>query len=274
MLHTILEQKHFHRKHAPALERANHIPRHLACLLARRSVHLARRQKHLGADAVLVHRLNRRVRVHISQLPVVVFGPHHHDRQLLAERLKLFRIQRQLAHRPNRLVKVLRAAHLKVAPSIIRPLARLEHVREPVLVARGLQRRRRQRLALNRPLRRHGDARAVEVLLLQELVLDQPNRLPRRVHGDLLQRLALADGHALGGNLLEHVGVDVLNLHRQHVDARGELADLGGVVEGAGDVLGVVANLLGGRARGVEDGELDVERRGGFLQHAAELPAA
>lgn len=75
-------------------------------------------------------------------------------------------------------------------------------------------------------------------------------------------------------DFLEDIRLDVLNLDRQDVAMGSQLTDLGGVFKGAGRMLGVAVDLFGRRVFGIQNGNFNVQRRGCFAQHAAQLAAS
>ena len=214
-----------------------------------------------------MHGLHGRVRQQSPCLSVRILGTDNHDRQLKFKRHPLLRIARQPPKLPHRLLQIRLAGDLEVPSPIVRARARFQHPRKAELARRHPHTRQHALALLDRHLLRHGTPLLAQVVLLRELVLDQPQRAPRRVHSDGLLA-AIAAYHAVCGDLLEHVGLDVLDLDGQDVAAGGEGADLGRVFEGACYVRGVAVDLLGGAVGLVQDGDGNVEGRGGFAEHA------
>lgn len=107
----------------------------------------------------------------------------------------------------------------------------------------------------------HWDSVFAEVLLLVELVLDCADSLP-----------AGLDPH-LRRNLLEGVGVDMLNFRGDDIAGLGQLTDGFALLERSGHMAVVGTDLLGGRVLDVEHVGLDVQSVGGLDEHAAQLAA-
>lgn len=217
-----------------------------------------------------MHRLDRRIRDDALRISLGVLGPNHHDGQLHLKRHPLLSIARQAAKLAQRLLHVRLAGDLEVPAAVVGPLARLEHPRKPKLARRRLHPRAHALVALGeRQLLRHGTPLPREVVLLRELVLDEPQGAPGRVDRDGFLVVARFVGDAERGDFLQHVRLDVLDLDRQHVAAGGEGAYLGWVFEGAGDVGLVAVDLLGGAVGLVQDGDGYIEGRGSFAEHTA-----
>lgn len=105
----------------------------------------------------------------------------------------------------------------------------------------------------------HGDAIFAEMFLLVVLVLDGADGLPTGLDADLR------------GDLLQGIGIDVLNLGGHDVAGLRQFADGFALLEGAGDMVIVGANLLSRGVLRIKDVALDVEAVGRFDQHTAQL---
>lgn len=191
----------------------------------------------------------------------------------------LLGVEGLVAHLLGGDLKVLGAADLVVAAAVVGALGALEHKGQAKLGGGLLERGLAGVVGagLDGHLLGDGDALLDKVLLLLVLVLDEADGLPGGVDGDLFPvglAVGAADLDALGGDLLEDVGLDVLDLDGEHVAARGQLPDLVRVLEGARDVQVVVVGLLGGASLGVEHGDLDAQRPGLLAEHLAQLASA
>jgi hypothetical protein len=258
---TVSHEEHLDAKHPGALERLRSLLSQCAGAFTELGVASAQRRENEMADVVLVHGLHRRVRANLA-----VARADSHDSDLLDERHPTLRVQRPAAECSQCLLSLRRVTHDKIAPAVIGECAALEHERQSQLSGC-----RTDRLwgRLYGNVVRDGYAMCAEVLLLHELVLDDPDCARRRVH---LHRTGQS-------NLLEYARVNVLDLDREHVDARRELADLDRVRERAVDVSGrrrARRNNLFGRTTiaTVEDDDGNVEQSRLGREHAPELAAA
>lgn len=239
-----MQKEHLNGEDTPPPKAPDDLLGKAPCLVANGGVDLARRHQDRLADTVLVDRLDGRVRVDAGALATVVLGADHHDGQLHGEGDPFLGVERQGGEGVDGGREVVGPGDLEVAAAVVGALAGLEHEGKGQAVVGILERSGQELAAFEGHLRRHGDFVGAEVLLLIKLVLDKPQRAPRRVDGHP-SRLARGSAHAADGDVLEHVGVDVLDLDGQHVAPRRQLSDLGGVLEGPAHVPIAAVDLLG-----------------------------
>ena len=265
---AIGQGKHFHPKHTHGARQTPHgMARDFLgqfCLL-RGDVGGAQRRV---ADVVAGSEFHHRVRQDGARSRA-----HDHHRQFFGKGAPLFRVAtvptaRVSTQRVVGFDDPIRRRHHCVAFAVVRPVPRFKHEGVPVFLADVGQ----GRLVGHGAERSQSNSRRRKVLLLSQFVLNDTNAVGGGVHGQ-----------TFSNQFVQHVAIDVFDLHRQNVRDGGQFSNCCGVFErtldGGGD-LGVWVlprDLSSGRriAAGVQSHNADgtkVVR--GVGHHATKLATA
>lgn len=209
---TVRHQEELNSKDSCSRERPDRPLSQLLCALVDSSA-CSERAEHEAEDAVLVNGLNGVVALDLARRRA-----YDHDGNLLGERSPPLGVKGPVSEVGECLVDVVLVGRLEdeVAPAVVRERPRLEHQRKTKLSRRVLDRLLDVVVALYADKVCDCDSVVDEELLLLVLVLDDLDRLGRRVDLDLASVL----------NFLEHTRVDVLNLDGEDVDLCCEREDV------------------------------------------------